>query len=95
MKILLSSAAGLSLALLLLFGHHQLSRADVERALLNQMNGTSAGRITRDVRCGYAGVVGGATRYRCVLQGAAGSREQAVVFVSGGTWRAQWEPLAG
>jgi len=55
-KTLLSSVAGIPIVVsLLLGGHHNLTRADVEHALSRQMNGTSAGQITRTVHCDGAG----------------------------------------
>ncbi len=97
MKILLPSLIGLALLPSLLVGHHHLSRGDVERAIQNQMNGSSAGRITRNVRCDQVGLPAkaGTTTYRCVLTGTSGTRAHVTVLVSGGSWRAEWAPLAG
>ncbi len=97
MKILLSSLIGLALLPSLLFGHHHLSRVDVQHAIRNQMNGSSTGAITRDVRCARVGVAAkrAATTYHCVLTGTSGSAAHATVLVSGDSWRAEWAPVSG
>jgi hypothetical protein len=71
-------------------GH--LTRADVEHALRSQMNGGSAGTITRAVHCAGSP---GSKRYVCTLTGVNGSHAQAIVTASGGSWRAAWAPLKG
>jgi hypothetical protein len=75
-------------------GH--LSRADVEHALRTQMNGGSAGTITRTVHCETRGAATtGSRRYLCTLTGVNGSHAQAIVTASNGSWRAAWAPLKG
>jgi hypothetical protein len=97
MKIfLLLPAAALSLGFTLPFGHQQqLSRAGLERALGNQMNGSPAGRITQRVRCNRVGPASGSTRYLCTLTSVRGTHERAVVVVDGSGWRADWAPIDG
>jgi hypothetical protein len=97
MKILfLLPAAALSLGFTLPFGHQQqLSRAGLERAIGNQMNGSPAGRITRSVRCNKLGLASGSTRYLCTLTGMSGTHEHVRAVVDGTSWRADWAPLDG
>jgi hypothetical protein len=75
-------------------GH--LTRGDVEQALRSQMNGGSAGTITRTVHCKPGSAVAAdSKRYVCTLTGVNGSHAQAIVTASGGSWRAAWAPLKG
>jgi hypothetical protein len=75
-------------------GH--LSRTDLEHQLRAQMNGGSAGTITRTVECDPRGAAAaGSRRYLCTLTGVNGSRTQAVVTASNGSWRAAWAPVKG
>ncbi len=92
MKIFVIFLAALAL-LGSLFGSRHLTRSDVEHALLNQMNGSPAGTITKNVRC--VAVKASTTTYRCLLTGTSGSHLKATIEVNGGEWRAEWAPLAG
>lgn len=87
-----------ALPVLLAFGttSHVLSRNDVSHTLLAQMNGSSAGRITKQVGCKLAtpAHARGAVRYACVLTGSRAS-QRAFVTVSGSSWRAEFAPLQG
>jgi hypothetical protein len=96
-KILLLPAIALSsLGFTLPFGGQHLNRSGLERAIGSQMNGSSAGEITRSVRCGRLGLAtSGSTRYLCTLTGVRGTHERAVVVVSGSSWRADWAPISG
>lgn len=60
MKILLTPLIAIAL-FPSLFGSHQIGGADVERELLEQLNGGSAGRITCDVSCDRVGADGPST----------------------------------
>jgi hypothetical protein len=97
MKILAASFSSLALfgALFGIGGH--LSQTDVEHAIGAQMNGGSAGKITRAVHCDPRSPAGpaGPKTYLCTLTGVNGSQEHAVVVSSGGTWQAAWAPLKG
>jgi hypothetical protein len=96
MKLFAASAVVLAL-FGALFGGGQLTRTDVEHALRAQMNGGSAGQITRRVHCselGHATRAGGTT-YACTLTSMHGSRQHAIVTASNGSWRAAWAPLKG
>jgi hypothetical protein len=78
-------------------GRHALGRSDVSRTLLAQMNGSSAGHITKSVGCNRVAAPSKSThqaRYACVLEGSRAS-ERAFVTVTGNTWRAEWAPLRG
>ena len=83
---------------LLAFGNGRpaLSADDVSRALLAQMNGTSAGHITKQVNCRLLprSAAAGPTRYTCILIGSQAST-RALVSVNGTSWRALFEPLRG
>jgi hypothetical protein len=93
-----------ALALLLLFpfflpfggAPRPLTRAELQREILAQMNGRGGERITRDVVCRHVGVLAtaGPVRYTCMLRGARG-RARARVTVTGRTWRADWAPVDG
>jgi hypothetical protein len=95
MKTLL--ALLVALPALLAFGtsSHVLGRNDVSHKLLAQMNGSSAGHITKRVGCRLATQPGsGTVRYACVLTGSRAS-QHAVVTVNGTSWRAEFAPLQG
>jgi hypothetical protein len=95
MKTLL--ALLVALPVLLAFGttSHVLSRGDVSHKLLAQMNGSSAGHITKQVGCRLAQPGShDAVRYACVLTGSRAS-QHAIVTVSGTSWRAEFAPLQG
>jgi hypothetical protein len=97
MKTAISLLAPIPLLVPVLGGGHTLAARDLEQALEQQMNGSPAGQITRRVDCTRLGrsAQKGPIRYSCTLRGAAGSRGLAIVSVSGGSWRAEWEPLKG
>jgi hypothetical protein len=96
MKVFL--ALMVALPSLLAFGSnaHTLGRADVTRLLLAQMNGSSAGRITRSVNCHSTTrrSASGARRYTCILEGKRAT-ERVDVTVSGSSWSAEFAPLQG
>jgi hypothetical protein len=97
MKTLASLLLGLPLLVPFVGGRQELTRTGVERAILAQMNGTAAGRITSRVDCrllGSPSTGGGPVRYSCLLTGSRGSERQ-VVTVSGRSWRAEWAPVRG
>ena len=97
MKILAASFSSLAFLGALVGAGGYLSRTDVEHAIRTQMNGGSAGKITRTVHCDTRSVArtAGTTNYLCTLTGVNGSHEHAIVVSSGGTWRAAWAPLKG
>ncbi len=97
MKILLLPAVLLSsLGFTLPFGGQHLSRTGLERAIATQMNSSAAGGITQSVHCNHqTAATSGTTRYLCTLTSVQGTHERAIVFVNGGSWRADWAPLAG
>lgn len=98
MKTALSLVAGLPLLLPFLGGgSHPLTGPQVAHSLQAQMNGSSAGLITKRVECGRVASVepNGSLRYACSLVGKNGSRSHVVVHVTGQTWRADWAPLRG
>jgi|GEM_PF-3728045 len=90
-------AALLAVPALVAFGNggRTLTASDVSRALLAQLNGSSAGHITKRVSCRLvAQTSDGRLRYACVLTGRLAST-RALVTVAGTSWRAMFEPLRG
>lgn len=77
-------------------GHRQLDKPGLERAIMQRMNGSAAGRITQQVDCRRTGILSttAPVGYRCVLKGAKGTTH-AFVTVSGTSWRADWAPVTG
>ena len=96
MKPLLAILVALPVLLAFGAGSHGMSRNDVSHALLAQMNGSSAGHITKRVGCRLAShaSTNGTVRYACVLTGARAS-QHAFVTVNGTAWRAEFAPLQG
>jgi hypothetical protein len=96
MKTLLALLVALPVLLAFGAGTHVLNRSEVSHKLLAQMNGSSAGHITKQVGCRLATQPGshGALRYACVLTGSRAS-QHALVTVSGTSWRAEFAPLRG
>jgi hypothetical protein len=71
-------------------GSGHLGRAGAEAAVKQQMNGSSAGAVTRSVHCS-----GKAAALNCVLTSTRGTTLRARIHVRGGEWRADWAPLRG
>jgi hypothetical protein len=97
MKTALSLLAPIPLLVPVLGGGHSVSAGDLEQALRNQMNGSSAGQITQRVHCTRLSrsAQQGPIKYSCTLTSTKGSRGLAIVSVSDGSWRAAWVPLKG
>jgi hypothetical protein len=91
-KPLLSLVLPFAVAVPFFGGHHGLTRPDLQRDLLRQMNGSPAGKITSRVDCRVAGAT---NRYLCDLTSLRGTHARAIVYVSGSSWRAEWAPLSG
>ena len=90
LKLLAAPTLAAGLAGWFAFGAHHLGPADVAASLKSQMNGSSAGMVTRSVRCS-----GKTAALRCVLTSTRGTTQTVRVHVRDGEWRADWQPLRG
>lgn len=90
LKLLAAPLLAAGLAGWFAIGSGHLGGAGVEAALKQQMNGTTAGVVTRSVQC-----TGKKAAFRCVLTSTRGTTLRARIHVLDGEWRADWAPLQG